>query len=293
MNALLVFVSQCLGASTPLVLAALGGAISERSGIPTIALEGYLLLGAFAAALGALGTGSSLAACACALAVGALAGALFALSTVTLRAHAIVAGVAINLFAGASTRVALKVLFDSASNSPPLLARPPRSGSLGGVALLEALSQPVTYLAVVALVIVLAIVRGTALGMRIEAAGEHPEALVARGVSVERTRWIALVWGGALAGLGGAHLALAQHEFIAYMSAGRGFLALAAVIVGGWRPARAALAALAIGSLFALEATLAGRPSVPTVLLQTLPFAVTLVAVVGVVGRIRAPRALG
>ncbi|MBL8679638.1 MAG: ABC transporter permease [Myxococcales bacterium] len=293
MNSVLVFLAQCLTASAPLVLAALGGTLSERAGVATIALEGYLLVGAFSAAWGALATGSSLAACAVALISGAAMGALFALSTVTLRANAIVAGVAVNLFAGASTRVALKVLYDSASNSPPLLARAPRTGSIGVVSMLEALSQPVVYLALVAVLVVLVIVRHTPLGMRIEAAGEHPEALAARGVSVDRTRWTALVLGGALAGLGGAHLSLAQHEFVAYMSAGRGFLALAAVIVGGWRPARVAVAALAIGALYALEASLAGRPGVPTVLLQTLPFAATLIAVVGLVGRVRAPKALG
>jgi ABC-type uncharacterized transport system permease subunit len=292
MNALLVFLAQCLSATTPLLLAALGGTLSERAGVATIALEGYLLVGALAAAIGALSTGSAAGACLAALLVGALFGALFALSTVTLRAHPIVAGVAINLLAGASTRVVIKVLYDSASNSPPLLTRASRSGSIGAVALLEALSQPVTYLALAATLLVWIVMRRTPLGLRIEAAGEHPEALAARGVSVARVRWIALVSAGALAGLGGGHLALSQHEFVSYMSAGRGFLALAAVILGGWRPVRVALASLAIGALFALEASLAGRAGAPAWLLQSLPFVLTLVAVVGVVGRSRPPRAL-
>ena len=292
MNALLVFLAQCLSATTPLLLAALGGTLSERAGVATIALEGYLLVGALAAAVGALSTGSAAGACLASLLVGALFGALFAFATVTLRAHAIVAGVAINLLAGASTRVAIKVLYDSSSNSPPLLTRASRAGSLGTVALLEALSQPVTYLALVATALVWIVMRRTPLGLRIEAAGEHPEALAARGVSVARVRWIALVTAGALAGLGGGHLALSQHEFVAYMSAGRGFLALAAVILGGWKPARVALASLAIGALFALETSLAGRAGAPAWLLQSLPFVLTLVAVVGAVGRSRPPRAL-
>lgn len=293
MNALLVFLAQCLSATTPLLLASLGGTLSERAGVATIALEGYLLVGAFAAAVGALATGSAAFACVAALIAGAMMGALFALSTVTLRANAIVAGVAVNLFAGASTRVALKVLYDSASNSPPLLTRAARTGSIGAVALIESLSQPVTWLALVAVGAMIVLVHKSAFGMRVEAAGEHPDALRTRGVSVERTRWMALTMAGALAGLGGAHLSLAQHEFVAYMSAGRGFLALAAVIIGGWRPVRVTLAALAIGALYALEATLAGRAAIPTVLLQALPFAVTLIAVVGLVGKVRAPRALG
>lgn len=293
MNALLVFLAQCLSATTPLLLASLGGTLSERAGVATIALEGYLLVGAFAAAVGALATGSAAFACVAALIAGAMMGALFALSTVTLRANAIVAGVAVNLFAGASTRVALKVLYDSASNSPPLLTRAARTGSIGAVALIESLSQPVTWLALVAVGAMIVLVHKSAFGMRVEAAGEHPDALRTRGVSVERTRWMALTMAGALAGLGGAHLSLAQHEFVAYMSAGRGFLALAAVIIGGWRPVRVTVAALTIGALYALEATLAGRAAIPTVLLQALPFAVTLIAVVGLVGKVRAPRALG
>jgi simple sugar transport system permease protein len=101
------------------------------------------------------------------------------------------------------------------------------------------------------------------------------------------------VGGGAIAALGGAHLSLDQHEFVAYMSGGRGFLALAAVILGGWNPLRACVAAVCIGGLAALEATLAGRVPFPPAVLQALPFAATLVAVVGIVGRTRAPRALG
>ncbi|MDP3276847.1 MAG: ABC transporter permease [Deltaproteobacteria bacterium] len=293
MDSLLVFLAQVLSASTPLLLATLGGTVSERSGVATIGLEGYLLSGAFFAAVCAVGTGSVWVACVGALLMGAAMGALFALATVTFRAHAIVAGVAINLFAAAATRVALKVIYDSASNSPPLLMRSARSGGLGRVALLDALSQPVTWLAILAVLLVILLLSRTPLGMRIHAAGEHPEALEARGISVTKTRWIALVLGGALAGLGGAHLALAQHEFVAYMSAGRGFLALAAVIIGAWRPAQTALAAVAIGSIFALEASLAGRHLVAPALLQALPYAVTLLAVVGLVQRNRAPAALG
>src|SRR5262249_16717219 len=111
--------------------------------------------------------------------------------------------------------------------------------------------------------------------------------------SVARVRWLALVFGGALGGMGGAHLTLGQHEFVAYMSAGRGFLAIAAVILGGWDPLRACIAAIGIGMLTALEATLAGHFHFPPALVEALPFAVTLIAVVGIVGRTRPPRALG
>ena len=292
-DGVIVFVAQTVTASVPLVAAALGGTISERSGVPTIALEGYLLAGAFGAAVAAIAWHSPVAALFVAAAVGASMGGLFAFATVRLRADAIVAGVAINLLAAAGTRVALKVLYDSASNSPALLDREPRTGSEARVALLEALAQPVAWLAPLLCIGTIFLLGRTVLGLRIRAAGEHPDACRAQGVSVERVRTTALVLGGAIAALGGAHLTLVQHEFVAFMSGGRGFLGLAAVILGGWRPGRAAIAAIGIGMLTALEATLAGRVPFPSAVLQALPFVATLLAVIGVVGRTRPPHALG
>lgn len=293
MTTLLVWLAQTLGASVPLVLAALGGCLSERSGVATLALEGYLLAGAFAAAVAALGLHSVAAALLCAALAGALLGGLFAWSTVRLRANAIVAGVALNLLCAAGTRVALKVLYDSASNSPPLPLGAARSGNVGLAALSLVFSQPSAWLGLALSLLVLYAGERSVWGLRVRAAGEHPEALRAWGVSPERVRASALVLGGALGALGGAHLSLGQHQFVAYMSGGRGFLALAAVILGNWQPARVALAAVGIAALASLEASLAGRVALPTVLLQTLPYLVTLVAVVGVVGRTRPPAALG
>ncbi|MEI8256027.1 MAG: ABC transporter permease [Deltaproteobacteria bacterium] len=291
-DAMLVFVAQTVTASVPIVLAAMGGTLSERAGVATLALEGYLLGGAFGAAVAALAWQSTAAALLAAALVGAALGALFAIATVRLRANAIVAGVAINLLAAAGTRVALKVLYDSASNSPPLLNRAARSGALARVAFLDAVTQPVAWLAPLCVLAVYFTLNRTVFGLRVRAAGENPEACRAQGVSVDRVRFTALVLGGAIAALGGAHLTLLQHEFVAFMSGGRGFLGLAAVILGGWRPGRAALAAVAIGMLTALEATLAGRVPFPSAVLQALPFVATLIAVVGVVGRTRPPRAL-
>lgn len=292
-DALIVFVAQTVTASVPIVLAAVGGTLSERAGVATLALEGYLLGGAFGAAVAALAWHSTAVALLSAGIVGALLGALFAIAVVRLRANAIVVGVAINLLVAAGTRVALKVLYDSASNSPPMLTRAARSGSLARVALLDAVTQPVAWLAPVCVLAVYLTLNRTVFGLRVRAAGENPEACRAQGVSVDRVRMVALILGGAIAALGGAHLALLQREFVTFMSGGRGFLGLAAVILGGWRPGRAALAAVAIGMLTALEATLAGRVPFPSAVLQALPFVATLVAVVGVVGRTRPPRALG
>lgn len=307
MNGLLAFLAQVISASLPLTLAAAGGALSERSGVATISLEAYLLGGAFGAAVAALATGSSLVATLAGMFAGAALGALFAWSAVTLRANAIVAGVAVNLFAAAATRVALKVLYDSASNSPPLPLAQARGGSsLGVTALRDVLLSPPLWVAPLVIGGAWWTLSRSVFGLRVTACGEHPAAARSVGVPVERVRFQALVLGGMVAGLGGAHLTLQQREFVAYMSGGRGFLALAAVILGRWEPVRAALWAVGIGALAALEATLAGNdamvpravqavvsPAAFRALVQALPYALTLAAVMGRFGRSRAPAALG
>ncbi len=293
MQTLLVYLAQTLTASAPLCLAALGGVISERSGVATISLEAYLLGGAFAAAAVALATASLPLALLGAVALGAALGGVFAWSTISLRANAIVAGVAVNLLAAAGTRVALKVLYDSAANSPALPIGRASSASIGAAALSEALRAPAVLLTPLVAWALHVTLRDTVFGMRVTACGENPDAARSLGVSVPRVRAAALVLGGAVAALGGAQLALFQHEFVAYMSGGRGFLALAAVILGRWRPLRAVGWAVGIGALQALEATLSSRAGVPHALLQAMPFALTLLAVAGPWGRARAPAALG
>jgi general nucleoside transport system permease protein len=290
---LLVYLAQTLTASAPLCLAALGGVISERSGVATISLEAYLLGGAFAAAAVALATSSLPLALLGAVALGAALAGVFAWSTISLRANAIVAGVAVNLLAAAGTRVALKVLYDSAANSPALPIGRASSASIGAAALSEALRAPAVLLTPLVAWALHVTLRDTVFGMRVTACGENPDAARSLGVSVPRVRAAALVLGGAVAALGGAQLALFQHEFVAYMSGGRGFLALAAVILGRWRPLRAVGWAVGIGALQALEATLSSRAGVPHALLQAMPFALTLLAVAGPWGRARAPAALG
>jgi simple sugar transport system permease protein len=290
---LLVYLAQTLTASAPLCLAALGGVISERSGVATISLEAYLLGGAFAAAAVALATSSLPLALLGAVALGAALAGVFAWSTISLRANAIVAGVAVNLLAAAGTRVALKVLYDSAANSPALPIGRASSASIGAAALSEALRAPAVLLTPLVAWALHLTLRDTVFGLRVTACGEHPDAARSLGVSVPRVRAAALVLGGAVAALGGAQLALFQHEFVAYMSGGRGFLALAAVILGRWRPLRAVGWAVGIGALQALEATLSSRAGVPHALLQAMPFALTLLAVAGPWGRARSPAALG
>jgi simple sugar transport system permease protein len=290
----LVFLAQVLSAATPLVLASLGGVLSERAGVTMLALEAYLLLGAFAAVTVGLATGSVVASVLAAALAGALAGALFAAFAVWQRASAVVVGVALNLLAVAGTRAALKVLYGSASNSPTLpTSAGLRGSSIAWTALRDALTTPTVWIAPILVGLAALLLSRTVLGLRITACGEHPTSARAQGVPVARVQTAALMLGGAVAALGGAQLGLHQHAFIASMSGGRGFLAVAAVILGRWRPVRAAVWATGIGALSALEATLASSGQVPTVVLQALPFALTLLAVAGRSGKSRAPAALG
>ena len=275
------FFAAVVRITVPYALAALGGTLSERSGVINIALEGLLLFGAFAATMGAwLGHGALLGVVGGVVGGAALA-ALYALLVVTLRGDQIVCGVALNLFADGLTRFLLKATFDSSSNSPRVDAW----GDVGTRLIL-------TTVALVALVHV--VVYKTPFGLRLRAVGEHPEAAASLGVRPARVRWAALVFAGALTGLGGAWLAADQRQFVAGMSNGRGYIALAAMIFGKWRPAWAAAACLLFGLAEALQIALqASGVGVPAWLVQMLPYVLTMVTLAGFIGRAQAPRALG
>jgi simple sugar transport system permease protein len=281
----LALLAQGLRISVPYVLAALGGAVSERAGVVNLALEGMLLAGAFTATV-ASGAGGVVAG----LAGGALGGVflagVYAASVLWFRADQIVAGVAVNLLALGLTRYLLKVVYDSASSSTPV---PGFAGS--GV-----WSASTAFLLGAALIAigVHAWVERTAGGLRLRAVGEHPEAANAAGVDVVKVRLGAVLASGVLAGLGGAWLALDNHGFVDRMSGGRGYIAIAAVIFGRWRPLGATFACLLFGfaDAFQLRAQTAAT-AVPRELVQVLPYVLTMLALAGVVGRSRAPAALG
>ena len=278
-----VFLAQLVRISVPYILAALGGTISERSGVVNIALEGKLLVGAFCCAVGAIESGSVFVGACCGIAGGTLVAALFALAVLRFHADQIVAGVAINLMALGLTRYLLKLFYGSTANSPPA---PGFEGSVWGNVLL--------YL-VIALVIVFQVVFSrTRFGLRLRAVGEHPGAAATLGLSVMGIRWAAVLISGAIAGLGGAWLALDNHAFVANMSGGRGYIALAAVIMGSWRPRFVALACLVFAAAESLQVVMqVADVGVPRELVQSLPYILTMVAMAGLIGRSRAPAALG
>jgi len=277
------FFGQMLRITVPYMLAALGGTISERSGVINIALEGKLLVGAFCAALGAYYTDSVFVGAVAGVGGGLAVGALYALVVVRFRADQIVAGVAINLLALGLTRFLLKLAFDSTANSPPI------ESLASNVA-----AAPLFWVACVLAPAVHAVLMYSPFGLRLRAVGEHPEAAATAGVSVVRVRWAAVLIAGALAGLGGAWLALGSGGFVAEMSGGRGYVALTAVIMGKWRPLAATLASLSFGfaEAFQLNLQTAGV-GVPSELVQMLPYVLTMVALTGFIGRSRPPGALG
>jgi len=276
------FAVQVIRIAIPYVLAALGGSLTERSGVTDLALEAKLLVGAFTAAAVAHATGSSMLGIAGGAAGGVVVAALQALCVLRLAANQVIVGVALNLAASGVTRYLLKIFYGSSANSPPV------PGVAGGAA------NPILWIALAAVLAVPVLVARTRLGVRIRAAGDRPAALDAAGVSTARVRLVALLTGGALAGIGGAQLSLAISGFTADMSSGRGYLALTAVILGGWRPALAAAACLVFGFTEALVIQLQIHDAgIPRELVQMLPFALTLIVLALGLTRTRPPAALG
>jgi simple sugar transport system permease protein len=275
------FAAAVVRITVPYALAALAGTLSERSGVINIALEGLLLIGAFTSTIGAWFGHGAITGVLAGVAGGAAFGALYALLVVTLRGNQIVCGVGLNLLADGLTRFLLKATFDSSSNSPRIDAW----GNVG--TRLIALTVGLVALFHV-------VFNYTPFGLRLRAVGEHPEAAASLGVKPARIRWVALVVAGALAGLGGTWLAADQRQFVAGMSNGRGYIALAAVIFGSWRPMRAAAACLLFGLAEAMQIALqAAGVGVPAWAVQMLPYVLTMVTLAGVIGRSQAPRALG
>lgn len=292
----LTTLAETLRIAVPYACAAVGGVWAERSGIIQIGLEAVLLSSAFCSVAIAVETGSVVAGLAGGVLIGVAISALHAWLVERTRIDAVVSGIALNLFAYAATRMVLRALYDSASNSPAIEGfRVGPTGTAGWQLLARVLLDPVTVLALIAISLSPFLLSRTRLGLRIRACGENPTAAQAAGVAVSRVRITALCISGAICALGGVHLAYDQHRFEAGMSGGRGFIALAAVVLSGWRPTRAALACIAFGFLEALQIALQdlARTSRAATLIQLLPYVATLVVLALGIGKAAAPRGIG
>ena len=284
----------------PIVYGALGGVIGERAGVVNIAIEGQLLAGAFTAAIVGSITGSPWAGLIAAVLASALVALVLGMFTITYKVNQVIVGVVLNvLVIGLTSFFYSEVLVPNAEtlNTTTRFERLPipfleRIPIVGPVLFNQTI---VVYLMFVAVAVVWFALFRTRWGLRVRAVGEHPKAADTVGIDVVRTRYRAVLIGGAMAGMGGAfYTVVSINQFGREMTAGAGFIALAAVIFGKWDPLRAALAGLLFGFATNLQNVLSvvGSP-VPSQFMLMLPYVVTLLAVAGLVGRSRAPAAAG
>ena len=292
--AVLGFVAQMIRISVPYALGAMGTTFSERGGVINIAAEGIFLNSALAYTLAAYYTESGWLGVLAAIAAGLATAGLHALVTVTFRADQITSGIGINLLAIGLTRFVLKVVFHSSSNSERVAGIPswkiPLLSSIPGIGSL--LSTPLVLITILLVGVTWWVLFRTPFGLRLRAVGEHPEAAATLGLRVVRWRYAGVLVSGVLAGLGGAWLASDQRMFTDGMSAGRGYIALAAMIVGKWNPVGAAAACLLFGAAEALQIRLQGE-GMPNEFLQMLPYVVTMAVLAGAIGRSRPPASVG
>ena len=294
--------------ATPLVLAALGGLYSERSGVINIALEGLMLAGAFTAASITYYAGSPWVGLLAAILAGASIALIHALACIRFKADQVVSGTAINILLTGVPALLSGAFFLSSGSTPqipkehllPVLYR-----FLPSFVPEWRIFTDVSVMSLLALLVVLVtgyVLNRTPFGLRLRAVGENPEAADAAGVRVNRLRYIGVVLSGALAGIGGAYLSIGQSSlFTRNMAAGRGFIALAALIFGKWRPTQTMLACLLFGFADALTIQMQGvvklpwnpAEDIPVQFIQMIPYVVTIVVLAGFIGQSRAPRALG
>jgi general nucleoside transport system permease protein len=309
----LLLLSATLRVATPLILCAMGGLFSERSGVIDVGLEGKMLAGAFAAAAAASLTGSAWAGLAAAILTAAAFALLHGLAAITYAGNQVVSGVAINLLVSGLTIVFGEAWFHQGGQTPSLPPEArfmplelPGAGPIGAAPVIGPIyarlisgHNLILYAALLSVPVAHWVIRNTRFGLRLRAVGEAPEAVDTAGVSVAWLRYRAVLICGAFTGVAGAYLSLAQNAgFSRDMSAGQGYIALAALITGKWTPYGALAACLMFGLLDAVAIRLQGvRPfgsaEIPVQLIQVLPYVLTIVLLAGFVGRAVAPKAIG
>ena len=291
-------VAGMLRFATPLIFGAMGGILSERSGVINIGLEGMMLMGAFFGIFGADLVGSWVGGIAIGVAAGAALGLVHAFVSIQLRADQVVSGTAINILAIGITGYVFIYHYGD-QGTPAEISRVPNV-TLPGIQDISFVGEAIgkanllTWAALLLVPLLTLYLFRTRGGLRLRSVGEKPRAADSVGLPVQRTRYMAVVASGALAALGGVYLSIALlGSFSQQMTAGRGFIALAAVIFGSWRPWGALAGALLFGFSTALAQRLPAFSESTAVLFQALPYVLTLVVVAGVIGRSRPPAAIG
>jgi ABC-type uncharacterized transport system permease subunit len=313
MDDLISLLNATLRVSPPLILCALAGLLSERSGVFDIGLEGKLLAGAFAAASVASLTGSPWPGLLVAIVVTVTLSMLHAYISVTQNGNQTISGMAINIIAGGLTPVLAIAWFHQGGTTPRLASAAryqaialPGADTLRDVPLIGPIyggmlsgHTPIVYFTALIVPAIAWVLYRSRFGLRLRAVGENPHAVDTAGISVSRLRYTALAWNGVLAGFAGSYLATALGAgFIQDMSAGRGFLALAALVAGKWKPVPTMLACLFFAFADALQFRIQGLAipvigTIPVALVQSFPYLLTVVVLAGFVGKAVAPRAGG
>ena len=299
--------------STPLIFCAMAGLISERSGVIDIGLEGKMLAAAFAAAVVAALTGSAWEGLAAAVVVAAMLSLLHGFACITHRGDQVVSGVAINIIVSGLTVVLGNAWYQRGGETPQLQAEQrfmgvifPGTDNISHLPLLGPLYVKVvsgqsllTYIAFLLVPAVAWLLYRSRFGLRLRAVGENPAVVDTAGISVDFLRYRAVILGGILCGFAGAYLAIAQNAgFQRDMTAGRGYIALAAMIFGKWKPLPTLYACLLFGFLDAGAPLLQGvkiygNTELPVQLIQALPYALTVILLAGFIGKAIPPKAIG
>jgi simple sugar transport system permease protein len=267
--------------ATPLLLAALGGLWSERSGVINIGLEGIMLAGAFTAAVVTHFVHNPWLGLAAAILAGVLTALIHAFVCITCKADQVVSGMAINILFLGLPALLSGAFFESTGATPQILQE--QLLPVAPIVLAFAL-VPVTWY----------VLYRTRFGLRLRAVGENPEAADTAGIRVDAVRYAGVLLSGALAAIGGAYLSIGQSSlFTRNMSAGRGYIALAALIFGKWRPVQTMLACLLFGLAEAISIQMQGVTPIPVEFIQMFPYVLTIIVLAGFIGLSRPPRALG
>jgi simple sugar transport system permease protein len=268
--------------STPLLLAALGGMFSERSGVINIALEGIMLAGAFTAAAVTVFTHNPWLGLIAAMMAGLLTALIHAVASIQFKADQVVVGTAINILFIGVPALGSGALFESTGSTPQLA----QEFTLG--------PYPIAMLAFALVPICYFVLFRTRFGLRLRAVGENPEAADTAGISVARMRYAGVLLSGVLAGIAGAYLSIAQNSlFTRNMTAGRGFIALAALIFGKWHPVGTFFACLLFGFADALTDRLQNTLPIPVQFIQIIPYVLAMIVLAGFIGRAIPPHAIG
>jgi len=309
----LLTLDATLRVATPLILCAMAGLFSERSGIIDISLEGKMLMAAFAAGTLAALTGSAIAGLAGAILVSVMFSLIHGFACITHKGNQVISGLAINILASGLT-VTLGIAIFAKGGQTPMLSREARFSSIelpfaeaaGAIPFIGPIYKEIisghnilVWCALIAVWLTGFVIFKTAFGLRLRAVGEKPEAVDTAGISVSGLRYRAVIIAGILCGIAGAYLSIAHGAgFVREMTAGKGYIALAALIFGNWRPVPALAACLMFGFLDAVAARLQGVEvpvigQIPTDLILVLPYVLTVVLLAGFIGKATPPRAIG